>query len=153
MLSLLSATVALMIFFPKTPTAKLLNRILIEEPARKLIELKWSKVMFGLILCLAFVVFTHAAVPADLALFAAGDVAAYLEILTTLWLVAANLQLRTTLRRLGLDVRWAAQSALAGGGIVRAHVSARVHSRSSRKSKASTRDPGDASAEPDLVFA
>jgi hypothetical protein len=36
MLWLLGATVAAMIFFPETPTAKLLNRILIEEPARKL---------------------------------------------------------------------------------------------------------------------
>jgi len=153
MLSLLGATIAMMILFPETPAAKLLNRILIEEPARKLSELTWSKIVFGLVLCLAFVAFAYATVPLDLALFAAGDTAAYLEILTALWFVAANLRLRATLRRIGSEARRAAQWALAGCSIVRAHVSARVRSRSSRKRLASTGGRDDDSAEPDLVFA
>jgi len=126
--------------------------IRIEEPARKLVEITWSKMVFGLILCLTFVAFAYAAVPADLALFAAGDFAAYLEILTALGLVAANLRLRTALRRIGLDGRRAVERALAGCSIVRAHVSTRVRSRSSRKRLASTQDRDDYSAEPDLVF-
>ncbi|MEI9985239.1 MAG: hypothetical protein WDN69_19840 [Aliidongia sp.] len=153
MLSLLGATIAVMVLFPETPTAKFLSRVLIEEPARKLSELTWSKVVFGLVVCLAFVVFAYATVPLDLALFAAGDTAAYLEILTALWLVAANLRLRATLGRIGSVARRAAQWALAGCSIVRAHVSARTRSRSSRKRLASTRDRDDGSAEPNLVFA
>ena len=153
MLSLLGATIAVMILFPETSTAKLLNRTLIEEPARKLSELTWSKAVFGLLFFLFLIAFSYAAVPLDLALFAAGDTAVYLEILTALWFVAANLRLRATLRRIGSEARRAAQWALAGSSIVRAHVSARVRSRSSRKRLASTRDRDDDSAAPDLVFA
>ena len=153
MLSLLGATIVMMILFPETPAAKLLNRILIEEPARKLSELTWSKIVFGLVLCLAFVAFAYATVPLDIALFAAGDTAAYLEILTALWIVAANLRLRATLRRIGAEARRAAQWALAGCSRVRTHVSARIRSRSSRKRLTSTEDRHDGSAEPDLVFA
>ena len=152
MLSLLGAAIAVMILFPETPTARLLNRILIEEPTRKLSKLTWSKLVFGLVLGLLFVAFAYATMPLDLALFAAGDTAAYLEILTALWFVAANLRVRSTLRRIGSAARRAAQWARAGCNMVRAHGAARLRSRSSRKRLASTRDR-DNSAEPDLVFA
>lgn len=105
---LLTMAYAVAILFPETKLGQALDRSLIKGLARHLNRMTWARAVFLIALTIGAVVFSFAAVPAELAMMAAADWALYVEV------VAALTVTNITSRLSGLlaPIRAAASTAL-----------------------------------------
>jgi hypothetical protein len=89
--SIMLPALVLMLAFPQTPAGKWLHRILVEAPARFLLEFTWAK--FGRILLVAGAAMLLASMgPEMLLLMAASglDAAALVEVMLIVWAASAS---------------------------------------------------------------
>lgn len=85
---ILSVAIAIMTFWPRTPLALLLNRVLVEAPLRLLSQVERKHLFFFAILLTLGLTLMMAG-PLDLALVGIWDIAAYLDVATAVFVVAA----------------------------------------------------------------
>jgi len=153
---LLCAALALATFFPETRIGGLLNRLLIELPARKLGAVKRRHIAVG-VLVVAAIALAHAvgkdegmlamtqAVGDGLGWLAAYDLTAYIDIVAIGVLIAATVHVRAALRVAAVQARqWAARSI----GLLRGGVALRSHGRARRSRPASRPRRGEDSDRP-----
>lgn len=106
--------------FPQTPTGRWLHWLLVDEPMRIVSRLTMRDVVLAIVVVLAFQAFA-VTFTMDLALIAAVDTTAYLEVATAVWSAAALAKARiawaavrsagaATRRRAGTATRLAVQS-------------------------------------------
>jgi hypothetical protein len=87
--SMLVTALALMLAFPKTPTARAVHRVLVETPAEALFDMTWKKATLNAVVVLAFVVFALMG-PEMMMMFAAmGADAAAVELMIIVFAASA----------------------------------------------------------------
>lgn len=88
--SSLVTAMAVMLAFPRTPSAKYLHRVLVELPARYLFDMSWKRAGLSLLLTLAFVAFALMG-PEMMMMFAAmGADAAAVELMIIVWAASVS---------------------------------------------------------------
>ncbi|HTM79968.1 hypothetical protein [Asticcacaulis sp.] len=105
------AAILFALMFPETPTGRFAKRHFVDAPAQWLNNLSPLKV-FALIAVAIVVTLCSAAFPAEIALIAAGDLTAYIEIAAALAVLTSKLRIRQfaariiiVVRRLSIQVR------------------------------------------------
>lgn len=138
---------ALMLAFPRTPTGRWLHRMLVEAPARYLLDLTWAKIGKGFVVGIAIAVFAIAS-PEMLAILAVTglDAAALLELMIVIWLVSLSggvTGARRTITRLAAGT----------ARLMRTVARPRTRARSTRPKRPSSQHKNDDSPEPGWAFA
>jgi hypothetical protein len=153
-------------FFPDTDVGKLFRHWLIELPARKLSELSAARLflfiallcLFGAIIAIAKAegaMFVAQGSPDVIAWLAAGDTAAYLDLLAAAWLLRTRLRFGDAGRALCLMAAYVTRLAVTCLGAVRHRLRSRPRSRSDvsiRRRAPGRRDEEDRPA-PAFAFA
>lgn len=103
-LILACAAILFALMFPETPTGRFARRHFVDAPAQWLNNLSPIKVL-ALIVVTIVIALCSAAFPAELALIAAGDLTAYIEIAVTLAVLTSKLRIRQFASRVVIVMR------------------------------------------------
>jgi hypothetical protein len=142
---LLLAAMAVVWLCPQTPLGRLLRRLLVEAPARMLNRLTPRKALFAIVAFVALAVLT-AALPAELAMLAAVDVATYIEVLSAISLLGLAVRLRNWLKLVCVMGACAIRRKLSPAGAFIAGLAARARSPRRRSVRPPSADELDAPA-------
>jgi hypothetical protein len=129
------------LMFPETPTGRFAKRHFVDAPAQWLNNLSPLKV-FAFIAVAIVVTLCSAAFPAEVALIAAGDLTAYIEIAAVLAVLTSRLRIRQFAVRVSIVIRRISTCARRFSGAVRLRV------RQLRPVRHSKPDPSDEDGAP-----
>jgi hypothetical protein len=157
------ATLAIALLFPETTAGKLLRRLLIELPARKLDQLTPARIAFGLLIAAAIalaivvakiegLILSAQAIPEGLVWFAAFDVATYIDVIGLVLLVAATVRFRTAYQAIRSAAARARQWAAHCVGAIRERLQYGARDRSHRTRRKGSPPPKDEGHWRGLVF-
>lgn len=130
------AAIVFALMFPETPTGRFAKRHFVDAPAQWLNNLSPVKIV-ALVVLTMVVTICSTAFPAELALIAAGDLTAYIEIAITLAVVASRLRIRQFASRIAVAIRQIPDKARRFTGALR---SPARRSRTVRPSKSASSD-------------
>ena len=140
-LILVCAAVLFALMFPETPTGRFAKRHFVDAPAQWLNSLSPLKV-FALVAVAIVVALCSAAFPAEIALIAAGDLTAYVEIAAMLAVLTSRLWIRQFAARVAMGMRRIFTHARRFARVVRLRV------RRQRPARRSTPDLNDEEGAP-----
>jgi hypothetical protein len=154
--TLFCAALALALLFPETTAGKLVRRLMIDLPARKLAQLTPARAAFGLLVVVAIattitiakidgLILSAQAIPEGLVWFAAFDVATYIDVIGLILLVAATVRFRAAYQAVCSAASRARQWAARCVGAVRERLQygARDRSHRNRRKGSPPKDDGD----------
>jgi hypothetical protein len=134
------AALLIPLLFPNTPAGAWQRRLLIEIPARKLMQLKPVHIACGLLLLMVSVAMIALfkgegvlviaqGVPEGLIWFATFDIATYLDVMAVAWLVASTVRLRAIFQLARMAAAGISKMARRGFEVAAARVAPRDRSR------------------------